>query len=222
MKSMLMSAVYLSEREFNTAALIEASNSIWYPGKAKPLEGAFLCYGGYSQNNMSAASSITEHALKSSKKKKAYIYEFDIESKLNEVYVHDTPALRETVDIIDLARCDKSLLEEMAEKFEAEGYKVHSSSKSDKRTSERLDKGNFFNFICENPEVIRIIKSEDLLPNVKAVRVTYSHEGKAYVLVYVLDRSIVVADSLGLTHVTIKLDKRVVLDFPMFEEDIEV
>jgi hypothetical protein len=55
------------------------------------------------------------------------------------------------------------------------------------------------------------------MPKLRNFRLPYGVLGKAYVMLYIIDPSCIETTNHGICYITIKVIKRVVLMFPMFE-----
>jgi hypothetical protein len=214
MKSKVVGTVYLTDSEFNDAMSINASNNVWLPDGLNPLEGYFVGYSGYSQDNMLAMSESMTQAV--TQGKKAYIYEFNVESSSSEIYVTDD-ALKEA-DSIDLGRCDKSILEAIYKLAIENGYVEAIKALTHRGGRETIDNTLLFAFLAENPVVLKIAKDSGMMPSLRNFRLPYGVGGKAYVLTYILDPSCIETTKHGICYVTVKVTKRVVLMFPMFSD----
>lgn len=212
MKSSAVSAFYLNDKEFRNAVDLVASNDIWLPGKVKALENMFICYSGYSQDNMLAMGEIMRDSLRQDKK--AYIYEFNILSDRQDVYVRQN--VSETVDGIDLTRCDKVILEDMYKSALADDLGLPEVMTT-RGANKILDKATFFNAVAENPEVLLSAKRHGVLPNCLYYRLPYVSNGREYALLFILDKKAIERNKHDCTNVTIKLTKRVMVEFPMLE-----
>ncbi len=211
MKSKAVSSVYLDDNELKTVLKIEASNDTWLPGHAKPLDDCFVCYSGYSQDNMLAMSEAMQEAQKQNKK--AFIYEFMVESDRNEMYVDAEQA--PLVDGIDLARCDKSVLEQITDAAADNGIDIREQVTTMRGKNPMLDKLSLFNALAEQPEILRIA-SKTVLPKCRYYKLSYSHDGRGYALLYIMDKGAIEMDKNGCVNVTLKLTNRKLLEFPMF------
>ena len=211
MKSSAVSAFYLDEKEFANAKTLEAANNIWLPGNIKPASDFFICYSGYSQDNMLAMSELMKDSI--SKGKKAYIYEFNVLSERQNVYVRHSEA--KTIDAIDLTRCDKAILEDLY--LAAMAEKINFGDVETMRGENKmLDKASFFNAIVENPEILKAGKAHGILKNCKYYRITYVTGGREYALLFIMDKEAIEVNKHNCCNVTIKLTKRVLVEFPMF------
>lgn len=214
MKSSAVSAFYLDDKEFRNAVDLAASNDIWLPGRVKALDNMFVCYSGYSQDNMLAMSEIMKDSLR--KEKKAYIYEFNILSNRQDVYVREEYS--EMVDGVDLTRCDKVILENMHKAAMADGIEFP-DVETMRGAHPILDKASFFNAVAENPNILLAGKNHGILPNCNYYRLPYVDNGKEYALLFILDKDAIEQNKHDCTNVTIKLTKRVMVEFPMLSKD---
>ena len=212
MKSSAVSAFYLDENEFQNARTLEASNDIWMPGNITSPEGMFVCYSGYSQDNMLAMSEIMRDSI--SKGKKAYIYEFNVVSDRQDVYVRYEDA--KEIDAIDLTRCDKAILDDLYKAAQIDKFDL-GSVESKRGQNVTLDKTEFFNAIAEKPEILLAAKKHGVLPKCNYYRISYVVDNKEYALLFILAKSSIETNKHNCCNVTIKLTKRVLVEFPMFE-----
>ena len=214
MKSSAVSAFYLDDKEFRNAVDLVATNDIWLPGNVKALEDMFICYSGYSQDNMLAMAEIMKDSIKHDKK--AYIYEFNIVSERQDIYVRQE--ISETVDGIDLTRCDKVILEDMYKAALADDLGLPEVMIM-RGANKILDKSLFFNAIVEKPEVLLSAKKHGILPKCLYYRIPYVSNGREYALLFILDKKAIETNKHNCTKVTIKLTKRVMVDFPMLTSE---
>jgi hypothetical protein len=214
MKTKVVGTIYLTEKEFKDAMSVSASNDSWLPSGLNPLTDAFVGYSGYSQDNMLAMSESMSEAVTLGKK--AYIYEFNVESSSSEIYV--TEEALPMADSIDLGRCDKVILESIYKLAIDNGYKDVEKSKIQRGGRDTIDNNLLYCFLAANPIVMRLAKESGLMPKLRNFRLPYGVSGKAYVMSYIIDPSCIETTNHGICYVTIKVTKRVVLMFPMFND----
>jgi hypothetical protein len=213
MKTKVVGTIYLSEQEFESAMSVDASNDSWLPSGLNTLADSFVGYSGYSQDNMLAMSESMSQAV--SQGKKAYIYEFNVVSSRSEIYV--TEEALPMVDSIDLGRCDKVILESIYKLAVEKGYNDVKKAKIQRGGRDTIDNNLLYCFLAANPIVMRIAKEIGLMPKLRNFRLPYGVLGKAYVMLYIIDPSCIETTNHGICYITIKVIKRVVLMFPMFE-----
>ena len=209
-----LGAVYLTKEELSKASSVSASNEVWLPDGLKPLENAFVGYSGKSKDNLLAMSeSMISAELQG---KNAYIYEFKIETINSKNYVSEDQL--PNVDSIDLANCEKSILEAICKLAIECGYEDAAKAKATRADVETIDKNLLYSFIGANPAIMRQVKETGLIPNLRYFLLPYAVNGKAYVMLYILDPSCIETGKHGICYVTIKGTQSVVLMFPMYKE----
>jgi hypothetical protein len=216
MKSKVVGTIYLTEKELKDSMSVNASNDVWLPVGLKALPEAFVGYSGYSQDNMLAMSESMRQAV--TKGKKSYIFEFNVESDSSEIYV--TVDALPITDSIDLGRCDKVILESIYQLAIDNGFTDAENAKTKRGGRNTIDNNLLYCFLAANPIVMRIAKESGLIPKLRNYRLPYAVDGKAYVMLYILDPSCIETTKHGICYVTIKVTKRVVLMFPMFIDSV--
>lgn len=208
METKLVNVVFIADDEYEKVKKVEAVTT-YLPGKAKPLEGALVCYRGYSSENMRAMSEAMRVAKQQGKN--CYVYEFMINRNSDQAYIF--AAAVEDADFLELSRCDASILETMVQVAAEKGLTAFSSLLPDEN-GKRIDRAMLYQVVAENPEIFRVISDHPWFENKKSYVVPYENNGIGYSLAYLLDSSVVKPGRFGATTTKLKLNDIRVIEFP--------